>query len=230
MNTETNTNTNIKVVVTGSNSGIGEAVCSLLSSKGYIVVGLDLSSGVDVSSVENVQSSLVQHTDARALINCAGIGDAITFHKENALDIIHKVMNVNFFGTVNTCHTLFKHMRDNPQQCSIVNISSLWGHKGTFAMTGYCASKHAVVGFTRSLQAEGAGKGILSSAICPTYVATPILEGLKEEVKQKLIDEHCPTGDLLSVTEVAEKIVNMTEQQLYGVSQGYNTDEIYYGL
>lgn len=220
----------MKIIVTGSNSGIGQAVCDLLTDKGYSVVGLDLSEGVDVSDAESVRTALTDHIDARGLINCAGIGNACPMHKEKAVSTINKVMDVNFYGTVNTCAELFPHMRDNDPACSIVNVSSLWGHKGVFAMAGYCASKHAVLGFTKCLQAEGAGKGVLSSAICPTYVATPILEGLKPEIKQALIDDHCPTGDLLPVSQVAAKIVDMTEKQLAWESQGHETEEIYYGL
>lgn len=70
----------------------------------------------------------------------------------------------------------------------IINISSLNGLKGQAGQTNYSAAKAGVIGFTKALAAEVAAKGVTVNAICPGYVATPMVMAIKPEILQGIVD------------------------------------------
>lgn len=219
----------IKIVVTGSGSGIGKALCKILEEENYKVVGLDLQEDefcktpCDVTNIDAVAEILSYHKEARGLVCCAGIGPSVPFHKMTPKDL-DKVMDVNFKGTFNPANYLFKYMRNNSLQCSVVCVSSIWGLKNSFGLAGYSASKYAVRSLSHSMNLEGKSKGILSSAACFTYVSSPLVENLPEDIKQKMIRDECPTGKMLTPEEAAENLFYMTVSQLNGVDISKLTD------
>lgn len=121
-----------------------------------------------------VQDILTDHGRIDVLVNCAGIAHEAPFlvADDTARD---RVMQVNYFGTVNCCRAVLPSMVAEGYG-RIVNISSVTGPvTGVAGLTAYAASKGAVSALTRSLAVEFGPHGITVNAILPGAVATPML-------------------------------------------------------
>jgi NAD(P)-dependent dehydrogenase (short-subunit alcohol dehydrogenase family) len=102
------------------------------------------------------------------LVNNAGIGGGEPIHKTEVA-AWRRVLETNVFGTFLVSRHGVPMMRDGGR---IINMSSVLGRFGVPGYTAYCASKHAVIGFTRALALEVAKRGITVNAICPGWVDT----------------------------------------------------------
>ena len=101
----------------------------------------------------------------------------------------------------------------------MVNIASSAGLQGYGYVAAYCASKHALVGYTRAAQEECGPKGVTFAAVCPHYVDTPMLEASVEAVMQKtgrtrdearaFFASENPGGKLVTADEVAAAVVEL---------------------
>ncbi|KAF2006295.1 oxidoreductase ucpA [Amniculicola lignicola CBS 123094] len=145
---------------------------------------------MDVSNETAVDASIAQTVKAFGRIdyafNNAGIGGTLKTTDQIPLDDFQKVLSVNTTG-VWLCHRaqirqMLKQekLQDSPRgfRGSIVNCASMYGLIGptlTVPSTAYATSKHAVVGLTKADGIAFAGKGIKINAICPGYVATPLV-------------------------------------------------------
>ena len=78
----------------------------------------------------------------------------------------------------------------------VINISSINGQKGQFGQANYSAAKAGDIGFTKALAQEGAKRGITVNAICPGYIATEMVKAVPQDVLEKNILPHIPTGRL----------------------------------
>ncbi len=87
----------------------------------------------------------------------------------------------------------------------IINISSVNGQKGQFGQTNYSTAKAGMIGFTRSLALELADKGITVNCICPGYVGTPMVEAIREDILDGII-QQIPMKRLAKVEEIADAI------------------------
>jgi short-subunit dehydrogenase len=88
------------------------------------------------------------------------------------LDVIHRVMDVNFFGAVNCTKAALPHLI--ARRGLIIVVSSVAGYTPLVARTGYAASKHALHGFFDSLRTELAPQGVDVMVACPSFIATRI--------------------------------------------------------
>ncbi|MEX2460181.1 MAG: SDR family oxidoreductase [Paenibacillaceae bacterium] len=183
------------VVITGASSGIGAWLAQELSRLGAIVVLLARSKEklqriaalmqgkhecivTDITSSEQVFAATNQiiHTYGQIdiLINNAGYG-VFESLAEASLQTMEQMMDVNYMGTVRCTKAVMPHMLA-AKSGHIVNIASLAGKIGTAKSSGYCASKHAVLGFTNSLRQELKGTGIFITAVNPGPVDTPFFD------------------------------------------------------
>jgi short-subunit dehydrogenase len=105
------------------------------------------------------------------LVNNAGITHLGPFH-ETEVDVIRRVMEVNFFGSVNCTKAALPSLLERRGQ--IVVISSVAGFAPLATRTGYAASKHALHGFFESLRAEHRRDGLQVMIVCPSFVETRI--------------------------------------------------------
>ncbi|HRX00952.1 MAG TPA: SDR family oxidoreductase, partial [Cyclobacteriaceae bacterium] len=105
------------------------------------------------------------------LINNAGISMRSLF-QEVDLKVIHQVMNINFFGSVNATHAALAHILKT--KGSIVGISSIAGYRGLPGRTGYSASKFALNGFLEALRTELLKSGVHVLTACPGFTASNI--------------------------------------------------------
>ncbi len=185
-------------IVTGGASGIGREVCRVLGERGAVVVAADIdlpgaeetveavagnggrarAARVDVTSAEAVEA-LVRETAAadgrldyifnNAGINIAGeVRDLLPEHW-------HRVFNVNLMGVIHGTTAAYPLMVRQGFG-HIVNTASLCGIIPVPLEAPYAATKHAVVGLSTSLRAEGAGLGVKVSVFCPGVIETPLLE------------------------------------------------------
>lgn len=173
-------------LVTGASTGIGEAVAVALLAAGYEVVGtsrrtaglrpaagvtlLDLDVADDSSVASVVQQVLAQHGRIDLLVNNAGIGAAGAAEELSVAQAQH-VMNVNFLGTVRMTRAVLPHMRAAGAG-RVVNVSSVLGLVPAPFSAVYSASKHAVEGWSESVDHEVREHGVRVLLVEPAYTRT----------------------------------------------------------
>ena len=177
------------VLITGASSGIGRCLAIDFAKQGAVVIGCGRSQErldrtlnevrraspsstmipCDVGNRQEVQSMVVgvlaDFGKIDILINNAGIGMRKLF-AETSVDTIEEIMRINYFGMVYCTHAALPSMIARGGG-HIVNISSVAGIIGTPYLSGYCASKFAMNGFSESLYYELKPLGIHVSVICP---------------------------------------------------------------
>jgi NAD(P)-dependent dehydrogenase (short-subunit alcohol dehydrogenase family) len=202
-------------LVTGAGSGIGRATAIAFANEGAKVVIVDvnienaqqtaaliatetLTLGVDISNraqVENMVKSTVERFERLdCAVNCAGVAGPVSLPLHEYPDEFwHQQININLTGTWYCMKFQLTQMLAQGGG-NIVNLSSAAGLIAQPENTPYAASKHGVVGITKTAAREYATKNIRINAICPTAVETPMLmEGRRklaynEEAKQQAIN------------------------------------------
>lgn len=132
----------MKCIITGHKGGIGQALVKEAQNKGYEVIGLDVTDGIDINSPLNLDVG-----QEAIIINCAGITLPTSIEDVGVLENTKKVFEVNVFGTINVCHEVLKTMRKG----AIINIASKAAFHPIPGRLAYCASKGAVVSLSKQL-------------------------------------------------------------------------------
>ena len=174
-------------LVTGASSGIGEATAERLAKAGYKVYGTSRRGAqagqrsfemlpLDVTSDESVEAAVseVMRRDGRIdlLVNNAGFGVAPAGAEESSIDQARSIFETNFFGLVRMTRAVVPHMRRQGSG-RIINIGSVLGFLPMPYGALYAATKHAVEGYSESLDHELRTRGIRVSVIEPAYTKTP---------------------------------------------------------
>ena len=174
-------------LVTGASSGIGAAIAGRLAQAGYTVFGTSrraVSPGqrsfemltLDVTSDQSVEAA-VREVVRRAgridvLVNNAGFGDAPAGAEESPIEQARSIFDTNFFGIVRMTRAVVPQMRRQGAG-RIINIGSALGFLPMPYGALYAATKHAVEGYSESLDHELRTRGIRVSVIEPAYTKTP---------------------------------------------------------
>jgi NAD(P)-dependent dehydrogenase (short-subunit alcohol dehydrogenase family) len=173
-------------LVTGASSGIGEATAKRLAAAGYKVYGTSrrgAQSGqrsfamlpLDVTSDESVEAAVREliRLEGRIdlLVNNAGFGVAPAGAEESSIDQAKAVFETNFFGLIRMTRAVVPHMRRQGNG-RIINIGSVLGFLPMPYGALYAATKHAVEGYSESLDHELRTRGIRVSVIEPAYTKT----------------------------------------------------------
>ena len=181
-------------IVTGASSGIGEATAELLARSGYTVYGtsrkgapvaqrsykmlaLDVTSDASVESAVSAVIKLEGRIDL--LVNNAGFGVAPGGAEESSIEQTRQIFDTNFFGLIRMTRAVMPHMRKQGGG-RILNIGSILGLIPAPYMATYAATKHAVEGFSESLDHEVRTQGIRVSVIEPAYTKTAFDANTKE--------------------------------------------------
>ncbi len=181
-------------LVTGASSGIGKATAQRLATAGYKVYGTSRraakASGrslellpLDVTSDESVQATVAEvlRREGRVdlLVNNAGFGVAPAGAEESSMEQARSIFETNFFGLVRMTRAVVPHMRRQGGG-RIINIGSVLGFLPAPYMALYAASKHAIEGYSESLDHELRTRGIRVSVIEPAYTKTQFEANLLE--------------------------------------------------
>ena len=183
------------VIVTGASSGIGEAMAREFAAQGARVVlgarsvqklqliagdirsrgGQAAYCGVDVTDVGEcrrlIDTAVREFGGIDVLVCNAGLSMRAIFDDVD-LEVLHRLMDVNFWGTVNCCKFALPYLQQS--HGSIVGISSVAGLHGLPGRTGYSASKYAMTGFLETLRIENLKKGLHVMIACPGFTASNV--------------------------------------------------------
>jgi short-subunit dehydrogenase len=160
-----------KLIITGRNKDRLAYAASELQAQGITVVPVVADVSIETDCAHVVDTAIREYGRIDVLVNNAGISMRALF-EDLQLDVFRKIMEVNFFGLVNTTKYALPHiLRSNG---SVVGISSVNGKRATPARSAYSASKFAMIGFLESLRAEVMDRGVNVLTVCPGFTATNI--------------------------------------------------------
>lgn len=222
------------IIITGASSGIGRALALETGKRGAkLVLGARSKEKLDELSVELKKQSvehIVVKTDVSeendcknliisavdkfggidVLINNAGISMRALF-KDLDLEVIRKLMDVNFWGTVYCTKFALPYLLE--AKGSVVGVSSIAGYKGLPGRTGYSASKFAMHGLLETLRIENLKTGLHVLIACPGFTSSNIRNTALAADGSRQGESPRDEGKMMSAEEVAQHISNAIEKR-----------------
>lgn len=215
-------------IITGGSRGIGNAMAQKLGEMGYNVVinytsdsSKPLSDNLareitDKYGVETlvVRANVSVYEDCEALVKASVekfgnkidvlVNNAGITNNSNFIDITKEqyvsVIETNLISVLHMCHLTLPYMID--QDTCIINTASIGGLIGVVNQADYCAAKSGVIGLTRALAMEFAGRKVRVNAIAPGMIMTDMLRGVNQDELKALADT-IPQGKIGDVSDIA---------------------------
>jgi NAD(P)-dependent dehydrogenase (short-subunit alcohol dehydrogenase family) len=222
--------------VTGGGSGMGRASAHALARAGLAVVVADTDLDAAKATVQAVEElgaagvatlvdvtdevqvteavALAVHTFGRldAAVNSAGVQGQLAPTAECSLDNWQRTLAVNLTGTFLSVRAEIQAMLEAGNGGSVVNLASNFGLVGKERIPAYCASKHGVIGLTKSAALDYARSGIRVNAVCPGPIDTPLLTGIEKAMgaagaaMRQEVEDSVPMGRVGLADEVGELV------------------------
>jgi NAD(P)-dependent dehydrogenase (short-subunit alcohol dehydrogenase family) len=211
-------------VVTGAAQSIGQRIAEVLAQVGYRLALMDLQPTTmdgalclagDVSNERDVSDAARAVLDAYGridvLVNNAGIA-CISPAEQTPPELWRRVLEVNLTGPFLLCQAFGSAMLAQ-RSGSIINIASVAGLMGVADRAAYNASKHGLVGLTRTLAVEWGGRGVRVNAVCPGWVKTPMDDASQGEgaYGDTDITDHVPLGRFATPDDVAQAVAFLAD-------------------
>jgi len=218
-------------LVTGASGGIGAQIASALHSQGAKVI----LHGTRADRLASLQESLGEHAyslpaelsnreavlkmmetatefagPVDILVNNAGITRDNLFMRMKDKDW-DDVLAINLTSSMLLCRSAIRSMLKG-RWGRIISISSIVGLTGNPGQTNYAASKAGLIGFSKSLAAEVASRGITVNVVAPGFIETPMTDGLSDDQKSELLS-NVPSGRLGQGSEIAAAVVYLASQE-----------------
>ena len=222
-----------QAVVTGANRGIGYAIARSFVDAGAEVTIAALEEDVDdtaqnlskefgrqvvpmrcdIRSIDDIQKLAASVETVDILVNNAGFEYATPIHGPfpAVSTTFRKIVETNVIGTFEVTRALLPKTNDGGR---VINTASIWGKTAVAEYSGYCASKHAIIGLTRSLSRELGYRRITVNAVCPGWVRTEAsmrslsqmaaASGKSEEDLLRDISSAQSVGGLMEPNDVAD--------------------------
>ena len=234
---------NSVAAVTGASRGIGRWVARTLAERGYVVAANDLeapedtlkeienaaSTGISVPGDVSDEASVRRMVEAvvgefgrvDVLVNNAGVSLITPAEETNSADW-RRVLEVNLTGPFLTSREFGGEMLRQGSG-SIVNIASVAGLLGIADRVAYNASKHGLIGLTRTLAAEWGGRGVRVNAVCPGWVKTEMDE--EDQSSGGYTDDdikgRTPMGRFATPEDIAQAVAFLADPGLSGYINGH---------
>ncbi|MCH5341512.1 MAG: 3-oxoacyl-[acyl-carrier-protein] reductase [Acetatifactor sp.] len=216
-------------LVTGASRGIGRAIAQALAKQGAAVLvnyngsreralevvdeieqsgGQAEAVGCDVADFaacgKLVEDIIAKYGHVDILVNNAGVtrDNLILRMTEEEYD---KVLDTNLKGAFNTIRHLSRYFLKQ-RSGKVINISSVSGVMGNAGQSNYSASKAGLIGLTKSVARELAGKGICVNAVAPGYISTDMTDALSEKAREGLL-QMIPMGKIGQPEDIAQMVV-----------------------
>ncbi len=242
------------VLITGSTSGIGLGIAKAFAAKGYNIAfnGLEVDGAAIAQQVADeykikhcfspanmLQPDAIQQMFQQAvatlgpvdiLVNNAGI-QFVSPIEDFPADKWNAIIGINLTAAFHTTQAAWKSMKER-KWGRIINIASAHGLVASEFKSAYVASKHGIIGFTKTIALEGAPCGITANAICPGYVHTPIIDKQigdqmkahnmsREDVIQKIMLDKQAIKEFIPVEAIAQAALYLASDgaaQITGIS------------
>jgi NAD(P)-dependent dehydrogenase (short-subunit alcohol dehydrogenase family) len=230
-------------VITGAAQGIGRRTAEVLAERGYALALIDLREPVDTVAAlrsqnadvlsfaaditrEEAVAEFARVVDTRwgrvdALVNNAGIS-YIAPAETTAANDYRRVLEVNLVAPFLLTQTFGKKMLAAGKG-SIVNIASVAGLVGVADRAAYNASKHGLIGLTRTVAAEWGGRGVRVNAVCPGWVKTEmdVADQAFGGYTDADITGRVPMGRFASPDDIARAVAFLADDEASGFINGH---------
>ena len=215
-----------KVALASRNENHVERAAAQLRASGLAVLALPMNVRRKQEIERAVEQIVSEWGALHILVNNAGIS-GLSMIDDADDNKWYDILDTNLNGMYLVTKAVVKHIPDHAGG-RIINISSVLGKFGVPGYTAYCTTKHGMIGFTRALALEVAGRGITVNAICPGWVETEManmginetaaLQGITPEQFKAQAVAAVPIKRFLEADEVANLVCYVASEQARGIT------------